>query len=282
MQNIEPVDRIGRRAWGDSAKAVSERLRQAAPGLYFRCYKAWFYKTKYDREPAHQDDPNLRSLRQDGICVIPDFLNPEEVGTILQEAGEALRELEEFQDTRLGKATCMPSSGIYRLDDVERLAPASARFFSDPVIWRVARAFVSRTVTSRKRMLELRPPIEAQAITDTVHFDDWRIKFKAFLYLVDVDEGTAPLRYFKGSHRCDEAWRTRKELEFFRYGTKGPLGYFSDQELSAYRIRSRFEEWIVTARAGTLILVDTRGLHSGRPARTGRRLLLANYFEVGD
>jgi len=188
LQNIEPVDRIGRRAWGDSAKAVSERLRQAAPGLYFRCYKAWFYKTKYDREPAHQDDPNLRSLRQDGICVIPDFLNPEEVGTILQEAGEALRELEEFQDTRLGKATCMPSSGIYRLDDVERLAPASARFFSDPVIWRVARAFVSRTVTSRKRMLELRPPIEAQAITDTVHFDDWRIKFKAFLYLVDVDE----------------------------------------------------------------------------------------------
>jgi hypothetical protein len=86
---------------------------------------------------------------------------------------------------------------------------------------------------------------------------------KAFLYLVDVDEGTGPFEYIRGSSRGR------------RYGDLWPW-----ETAELYPPQTELEEaiapedrLILTAPAGTLVVADTGGFHRGGYSRTKPRVL---------
>ena len=92
------------------------------------------------------------------------------------------------------------------------------------------------------------------------HFDMDRIKFiKFFIYLTDVSEDTGPHCYIKSSHR-----NLPKNLR--------SDGRFDDQDIIAHYTKSNVIE--ICGKSGSIIAVDTRGLHKGKPLEKGERQLI--------
>ncbi len=143
----------------------------------------------------------------------------------------------------------------------------------------IAKSYVSKNVCSFQKMIELKPDVGNKSIADAFHFDDWRHRFKALLYLTDVGEHNAPFVYLKGSH-LEGSWRNKFEFEYFKDGRKGRHGYFFTQEVEGLVEKWGFEKMTCTAKKGTLLLVDTRGIHRGSTLIDGERMILANYFDV--
>ena len=87
---------------------------------------------------------------------------------------------------------------------------------------------------------------------------------KAFLYLVDVDEGTGPFEYVPGSApggRFEDMWPWRPLGE--NYPPDGEL----EHRISPESVRT------VTGSKGTLLFCNTAGFHRGGFATTKARVL---------
>jgi hypothetical protein len=109
-------------------------------------------------------------------------------------------------------------------------------------------------------------PEEAARVASQRWHRDFNDKhlLKAFLYLVDVDEGTGPFQYVSGSAtggRYSDAWPWR------------PLGenYPPEDELET-RVPAE-ERHIFTGPAGTLLFCNTSGFHRGGFATERARVL---------
>ena len=96
------------------------------------------------------------------------------------------------------------------------------------------------------------------------HFDMDRLKFvKFFVYLTDVNTTNGPHCFVRGSH-------VRKPLQLLKDDR------LSDDEILAHYSQDDLFE--LTGKAGTLIAVDTRGLHKGKPLEQGDRLIFQVQF----
>ena len=201
--------------------------------------------------------------------IIPNFISENVINSVLSETRDALSKVinNKYYDT---KSHYFPNYGIYQVLECEKLSPSSKLFFDNEMINEMARSYVSQDVKSYQKMIELRPDPRKESVSDTFHFDDWRHRFKAFLYLTDVSETNAPFVYLKGSHIPDK-WRDKKEYEYYRYGKLGSYGSFFIQEIEYLKSKYNFETFTCTGNKGTLILTDTRGLHKGTPLIEGKR-----------
>lgn len=96
------------------------------------------------------------------------------------------------------------------------------------------------------------------------HFDMDRFKFiKFFFYITDVHSHNGPHCYIQNSHKgLPKA--IRKD------------GRMTDEELSKIYSKDRFKEF--TGKKGTILAVDTRGLHKGKPLKEDVRLLFQIQF----
>ena len=98
-----------------------------------------------------------------------------------------------------------------------------------------------------------------------------------------MTDNEAPFAYLKGSHNPDMKWREKKEKEYHVYGrTHGSYGHFCPAEVDYIAKKYKHEKIVCHAKAGTVIIVDTRGLHRGTVLRANHRLVLANFFGVRD
>lgn len=223
----------------------------------------------------------LATLRRDGVCAIPDFM-PRDWCLAL---GPKLWQL--YEDMTQGKLPpgtkfqYAPTDPHNRIMGIDKLVPETADFFDHPLIGEMARAYVDRNIREHHRMVDFRVGVGKVSGADTVHIDEARFwpKFKAFLYLQDVDEGNGPFVYYPGSH-VDAPWRARKEAEIFEDGEEGPWGHFTPNEVWALEKKHGYKATPMTGRAGTMLFVDTTGLHNASPLQHGTRMMLGSYFEM--
>jgi len=96
---------------------------------------------------------------------------------------------------------------------------------------------------------------------------------KAIVYLTDVDEGNGPFEYIQGSHKSLDVLKKQ-----FGYNFDMHKNRFEDSQLEEIIESNPSKLKTLTAKAGTLIFVDTRGIHHGRPIKSGTRYALTNYF----
>lgn len=102
------------------------------------------------------------------------------------------------------------------------------------------------------------------AAAQMYHFDMARLKFlKFFFYLTDVDEETGPHCYVRGSH---------KRLPFALQSD----GRKTDEAVAeCYAPEDLLE---ICSKKGTILAVDTRGLHKGKDLTKDKRLLFQLEF----
>jgi hypothetical protein len=161
-----------------------------------------------------------------------------------------------------------PKGSKYQLDaDVSLKTPEFQSLLADHSILSVTQAYLGSRVTMETCAmwwLPLYGQAPSFAAAQQFHFDMDRWKWlNWFLYLTDVNTGTAPHTIIQKSHH-----RLAKPDSILSRG----YVRVSDEELAQHYPREDFLE--LTGPVGTLMAVDTRVWHKAKFPTTGERLIL--------
>ena len=163
-----------------------------------------------------------------------------------------------------------PAVGRYDIDEEAALSCAEVQeFATDPGLATVARKYLGQPVimdevafwwTTNRRAEDAN--INAQMF----HQDRDRLSFlKFFIYLTDVTPDTGPHVYLRGSHRSIPPSLRRD-------------GRLTDEAVREAGLGHEIKE--LCGPAGTLMAVDTIGLHKGKTPISSDRLALENEFST--
>jgi hypothetical protein len=257
---------------------MAAHIEQWAPGLWVSAFllRKCVYQRRLQSDAvavsASSTREYIRTLREEGIVVIPDFLDAD----VIARMREAVPPAAEFSEAEQGE-----NSYFYR--DAKRI-PAFAPFFASEVIRQVARSYISPSADIYRAFVGLKMLGDrGVSFEDFYHMDCWKQRVKAYLYLEDVDEDGAPMTYLKGSHhgswrlpmesrlarllRSDVSGYTREESVF--------LGCFWPYEVMRLKQAYGYTDVTCTGKAGDLVIFDGRGLHHANELRSKRRLILS-------
>jgi hypothetical protein len=239
-----------------------------------------FRPCRVDRSLAERPEV-VDELVRDGYCIIPHFANRETCEAILRELETPLAEL--LAGTYKGRHQVHSFPEAYRMLGVDEVSPTAAReFFANPFLESIARAYVGPTAVSYRREGDFKVnEVHGGKFlqSELPHFDDWRHRFKAFLYLTDVGTENAPFVYYPRTHTYAE-WKRPYCVDYEVEGLDGRYGHFFPQEMRRLTEEHGFRPVECTGPAGTLILADFRGIHRGTTIRGGRRILLNNTWGI--
>ena len=249
---------------------------------YAKVYLNRFFYEK-DEHPAFKKI--LNDLNKQGISSIPNFLSKNQIKKISTEVKPLLRSLIKKPNKKL-KFYRNTHEGLFRLYNISKVSPASKLFYNSTLIRNFSKYYVSKDVSFYQDMVEIRQKInrplsKLQFTSDKFHFDDWRIRLKFFLLLTDVGKKNSPLKYILKSHKIN-----KKEMEedLFINKKNGRYGFYKNSEikkiLKLYNLKIRD----CTGKAGTLIIVNTNGIHKGTPLQDLKnpRMQLGLYSDLRD
>jgi hypothetical protein len=210
----------------------------------------------------------LRSLKDDGVAIVPDFVADDQVQVLLAEID---RIFDQYQHRLRPDA----HGSDTRAWGADRVSSPIARFATDPTIVDVGTAYMR----VRQEPLCTLANIVVPKVGNLGSGGGWHRdtvqsrQFKAMLYLTDVEPGNGPFEYLPGSHHVPYIARS-VALE----GIGFRQHRFSEDEVQ--RVASRFDTppRAVTGRAGTMFMVDSSLIHRGRPIVDGERRSLTNYL----
>lgn len=112
------------------------------------------------------------------------------------------------------------------------------------------------------------------------HVDSYVNQFKTFIYLNDVSFNNGPHTYMKGSHKNTDNI-VRKLHQCIKDEVTGRNKKVDSTGVSDKDARQMgFEEVLITGKKGTVLLVDTRGLHQGGTLKKGHRVVFNTYYYV--
>ncbi|PLY10505.1 MAG: hypothetical protein C0626_05890 [Arcobacter sp.] len=252
-----------------------KKFVKSLPITYELVRKSIYKKKAYKLDSSLTKSKDiLETLLKDGIAVIPSYYDTETVDNIVNDLYPSMEQL-----SKVEKDAVRVLDGQFRLDNADLKNKYAKDFFDDQDIYDIAKAYVSKDVKSEFRIADYSNKIGAFGRSDSWHFDDIIHRFKAFLYLSDVDERNAPFIYLVGSHK-DEAWRYPQEHIYWQHDLDGSLNCFHPHQVERLKTKFGFKEKIFTGKKGDVILVDTKGLHRRGALHEGERLILVNYFEV--
>ncbi len=222
-----------------------------------------------------QIDNSVKELKENGYCVFDVNLSDEQVNQIVHFAMAAPAKYVrtdsskgQYSDEKVIFNPAKPISPRYQFEN--------ATTIDNPVIQSLV--FDQSLLNFAQKYLGVKPIMDLIAFwwsapfggvglseaAQMYHFDLDRIKFmKFFFYLTDVDSETGPHCYVKGSHK-----RLHDQL--------ARDGRYTDEEVeNAYGEQNMIE---ICGRKGSIIAVDTRGLHKGKELTKDKRLLFQIEF----
>ncbi len=142
-------------------------------------------------------------------------------------------------------------------------------FATDPLMALIAQRYLGQPVVMDEVAFwwtTTKKAEDADLNAQLFHQDRDRLSFlKYFIYLTDVTTDTGTHVYLKGSHRRIP-WSLRED------------GRIDDSAVRAAGLWDNVTE--LTGPAGTIMAVDTIGLHKGKTPETSDRLALENEFST--
>ena len=129
-------------------------------------------------------------------------------------------------------------------------------------------------------MFERKGAPSKKSSADVPHFDDWRKRFKIFLYLNDVTDANCPFVVYENS-LTEYVGRKYKEIEYVLGRKLSAYGHLCENEERALLANKNVQKVKITGKAGTIIFVDTRFVHKGTASLDGsQRYLLGSYYDM--
>jgi hypothetical protein len=209
----------------------------------------------------------VHQAEHDGVAVIANYWPSERCAKARAEIDRIILEYPHAVQNYSGGAD-------KRMFGVESASPLLMKFHSDVFLREFGELLGGRDLYN---FATLGARIEATADNngsgDGWHRDAHGFQYKAILYLSDTDMGNGPFEYLLGSHTAIRA-ATHVTIAAIAdpYSTR-----LSDREVARI-VASGLECRAFPAVAGTLLLVNTAGIHRGMPLKTRERYALTNYY----
>jgi hypothetical protein len=209
-----------------------------------------------------------RLLETDGIAVVSSYWSPDKAAAARQEID---RLIETYPD-----AVHRHSGGSdKRMFGVESVSPLLAEFHHDPFLRSVGEQLGGLALYNFATLgARIDATAENNGSGDGWHRDGHGFQFKSILYLSDVGEENGPFEFLPGSHK---PWRAALDT-----GLGGlpaaPKSRYEPAAVDRMVGRLHLKRRHYPAKAGTLLLVNTSGIHRGRPLRSNCRYALTNYY----
>jgi hypothetical protein len=219
------------------------------------------------RHPAPDIDDSqerLNVLNRDGLAALPELVSQETVNDIRDHLADKKVHLRDHSEVPLSEVPATAAAADYSLRTVLS-CPAIVKLINAPRILNLVGAYLGCSPTISSIGLRWSFPCSGD-IPDVQHFhrdpDDWRF-VKLFVYLTDVDAGSGPHVYVKGTHRIPRAIRAH------RY-TRG--------QIEAHHGAASITP--ILGASGTAFIADTYGIHMGEPPSDRPRLMLAAQYSL--
>lgn len=221
-----------------------------------------------ERAPVHPDmKPWYDEMRETGICVVPNFLDRDLCNRLIEEIQRVARSY----PAAVHHASNGADMRIFGADKASAMIDSYGR---EPRLMDLARAMLGNTAHN---LFTLAGMIEASVTNlgsgEGWHRDSFFGQFKALIYLTDVNEDNGPFEYIRNSHRL--SW---KFSDRYRHRTPLHQPRVTDEMVAEILSKDATRLCTVTGGAGSIALVDTTGIHRGRPLRSGKRAALTNYY----
>ncbi|MEY9255551.1 hypothetical protein ABH989_002967 [Bradyrhizobium ottawaense] len=224
--------------------------------------------------PNYQSRPEAADtfsrLDSDGYAMLPGLVSPQQV-----------EEMRGYFETRLAFDGYRPEVGKFRAPDnaprgthvanFDHLdvvsAPHALAIANDPIVLSaVADSLGAKPTISYMTAWWSIAHGEAAKEAELYHRDVDDLRFiKLFVYLTDVDEGSGPHAFVRGTHKVDKLTEIRRlsEAEVAReFGADNMLSF--------------------TGSAGTAFIENTYGVHRGVPPTTRTRLLFQVLYSLAE
>jgi hypothetical protein len=162
-----------------------------------------------------------------------------------------------------------------RMFGVESVSPVLAEFHHDRFLSGVGELSGGNTLYNFATLgARIDGTAENNGSGDGWHRDAHGFQFKSILYLSDVSDENGPFEYLPRSHK---RWRAALDTAVGDLPA-APNSRYEPEAIA--QMASRFGTRVRSYpdKAGTLLLVNTAGIHRGRPLVGGCRYALTNYY----
>jgi len=214
--------------------------------------------------PEEQVETWIATIKRDGYCVVPDFIDRKTCRSCIYELERIFRDF----------PISVHARSDHRIFGVEKDSQLIRIFADEPRLLSTAKAIL-REPSRNAFVLGSRLDFSEGNLGsgEGWHRDSFVAQFKAILYLTDVNHDNGPFQLIKRSEKLPVLIRDVIR-ERFGYSQKR----FADYQIQQLVQRDPARLVTFTGSAGTLILANTSAIHRGSPIRTATRYALTNYY----
>ena len=232
-------------------------------------HERWRTSKKEPYRKSNDYDYHLTRLREDGYSVIPNFYTKDKCNEIKKEIDSLCEQLKGTERLTVDKY-----GSDHRIFGAERLSKNINEFYQDKLLLDIGENyFGGKMLNSNTLATKLLAKEGNIGSGGGWHRDGHHFQFKAIVYLSDVEITNGPFQIIRGSH-----WHKQALEDMYLMGIESQTTRYTDEQIQKV-IQSRPDDYkVMTAKAGTLLLVDTSTLHTGMKIDRDSRYTLFNYY----
>jgi hypothetical protein len=213
-------------------------------------------------------DAQLGQIHRDGVAAIENYWSADQ-------CAKARTELDQLIQNQPESVRAFSNGSDKRMFGAEMAGPQIRAFHQDPFLKSIGEIEGGFSIYN---LFTLGARIDATANNrgsgDGWHRDAFGYQFKAILYLSDVSDDNGPFEYMAGSHK---SWRVGLDTALGRFPIP-PDSRIDSAHMGRLIATGAIRPRRYTAKAGTVILANTSGVHGGAPLKAGSRYALTNYY----
>jgi len=230
-----------------------------------------YWSTIVQNKSLTNMDKQFDEIMKNGYSILPGYVSEEEIDNIKKEIWGLPGYL---TGNYKGEIPCsnLPNDGITVLGVTEQLPETYKATIDNDQLHNLAKAlYGTHTKLSVSSVLNKYDETKIDSAS-APHWDDWRVRFKTFLYLTDVDDDNAPMIFVKGSARAGVPWRFEKDYASIFLPTASAGGSWGPvEELGLEKVSCK-------GKAGTLLMFVADGIHAGTQLKKEMRVMLMNMY----
>ena len=249
-------------------RKIAKNILTKSPKAYTAIHTANFERThrqNFSKLDKKEKDI-LMEIKKNGYIVIPDFFDKDQCNACIKDMDWMFENKKEFvQESEYADS---------RIFGAEHLSENINKFATDKLLNDLANAYNAvPTCCGFTLAGRIKATGHEYGSGGPWHRDSYFRQFKSLLYLTDVDENHGPFQIIHESHK------QKKISSDTKTGNLESMQCKFNKEIVEKILKEEPDRLVsFTAKAGTVVLVDTSVIHRGVTLKEGTRYALTNYF----